>query len=151
MNWPSGVERRLHRYMHTADLYQVSDGQEQSFSKLVDLFITASGLSKTSAARKIVIDRCQSLVNSSSQSWKEKGVLVEISGSLRKSPKFEKLWDLEIQKLKRSKLSPAQTPSDVGFGELKMSRCSSVSTNRGLSDDSLSGKVEIDFFPLNIC
>lgn len=150
MNWPSGVERRLHRYMHTANLYQVSDAQEQSFSKLVDLFITASGLSKTSAARKIVIDRCQSLINSSSQTWKQEGVLVEISGSLRKSPEFEKLWDFEIQKLKRSKSSPEKTPSDVSFGELKMSRCSSASTNRGPSDDSLSGKVEIVFLPLNI-
>ncbi len=72
-------------------------------------------------------------------------MLEEVSGSLRKVSEFRKLWDLEIERLKRSKPALEQTPSDVGLGELDMSRRNSIPTNRGVSDNSLTGKVEIPF------
>ncbi|PVH75281.1 hypothetical protein DL98DRAFT_320196 [Cadophora sp. DSE1049] len=127
--------------MHTTDLYEVTQSEGPGFSKLVDLFITASSVPKTNAARQILAAKCQSLVNDSSKAWAEEGVIERKSCAWRKTAKFQTLWDAEVAKLKRSKASLEQTPSDLDFGEpLKMSRRSSASTSRGLSEDSISAK-----------
>ena len=129
--------------MHTTDLYEVTHSEETGFSKLVDLFIAASSLPKTNAARQILAAKCQSLVNESSKAWAEEGVIERKSCAWKKNAKFQTLWDAEVAKLERTKASLELTPSEFDLGDsLDMSRRSSASTNRGLSDDSISAKVK---------
>lgn len=137
--------------MHTTDLYEVTDSEESKFSKLVDLFIVASGLSKTDAVQAIVVEKCQALINSSGKVWELKGLIERHTNAWRKSLGFQRLWNIEVTKLKRSKASLEQTLSDVDVGNcLNMSRRGSTSTNRGLSEDSVPTKVNIQMPPVKL-
>ncbi|KAK0115519.1 hypothetical protein ONS95_000203 [Cadophora gregata] len=140
-NWPPGVEKWLHRYMHTTDLYEVTKSEAPEFSKLVDLFIAASSLPRTIAARQILAAKCQSFVNETSKAWAKEGVIEGKFCAWRKRAQFQALWGAETANLKRHKVVLEQTPSELDFGDpLEMSRRSATSNSRGLSEDSIPAK-----------
>jgi hypothetical protein len=127
--------------MHSNDLYQVANRDEERFMNLVNLFISAAGLPENTHVRRKVIDKCQNLINSSGENWVQEGVLVEVAGTRKKLSEFQTVWESVAEQFKTTASSPEQTPSVDFENSPRMSRCSSVSTNRGLSDDSVSGKV----------
>jgi len=116
---------------------------------LILFFIAASGLPKTPQVRREVAQKCQLLINSTSQAWKEEGVLVvdKSSEEWKKSAEFQRVWDFAAEQSKTSISTPEQTPSEADFEvNFRMSRRSSISTKRGLSEED-AGNVCPNFSP----
>ncbi len=104
--------------MHTADLYQITDKEDTSFLKLIDLFTTATALPKSQEVRNLLADRCESLIKTSAESWGEEGILVNRSNAWKKSTVFQLLLDSATKQLKSGKASPDQASLDFDFGDM---------------------------------
>jgi len=82
--------------MHEENLYQVSNPDDPTFVELVNLVKSQAGVPNTRNWEHKVPDKCRSLINTSTRTWKRDGLLVTRNNSTRKSEAFQYIWDRAI-------------------------------------------------------
>jgi hypothetical protein len=131
--------------MHLHDLYQITDLTEQRVFDLTVQFLTAPNLLNDIQVRRAFVKKAKALINATSESWKKQGVLVvDEWNNLEKSAEFRSVWSAsaEVFTLLSSSFEGA-SGADLKE-DWSMSPRSPVATRRGLSEDTLSGKVVQD-------
>lgn len=91
------MQRRVHRYMHEKNLYQVNNLYDPAFVTLVDLVKSQAGVPNTRNWEQKAPDKCRGLINASTRSWERDGFLVTHCNLTRKTEVFQYLWDCATQ------------------------------------------------------
>jgi hypothetical protein len=146
--WPLAVKRRVYRYMHSHNLYRLSNLHDSALVDLANSFISAASLPFIPQVHKEVTEKCVGLIRSSAEAWERDGLIVPGSNdNLVKCPLFQSYWDSAIQKSPQRSMSiiSAEHISEGDFEDLNASPRSSSSTNTGTSETKSTGKVSIIF------
>lgn len=139
--------------MHRTNLYQVTNTNDPAFVNLVNLVKSQVVVPNTRNWQQKVPEKCRALINTSTETWKQDGLLVTRNNLTRKSEVFQYLWDCAI-KAARVSYSVAQSiERPFPRGELGKNTSSidvdSMARTGLTPEDSCSRKVSI-YPPINM-
>ncbi|RDL30205.1 uncharacterized protein BP5553_10483 [Venustampulla echinocandica] len=88
--WPSLLMNFIHRWMHRYGLYKAHRSNATAFTALTNAVMARAGLQANKVEE--TARKCNSLVRTSSQVWKQEGLLVQRGHSLGKSSVLKEVW-----------------------------------------------------------